>query len=278
MSGRAPREPGKRGSNTVAAPAGTKRALMEAAAAAAAAARAAEAEEAARALETENEGLAAAEEPVAAKLPVLKKVGSTPKQLKLILRDWATRNGILQNSCGKEFAEHISLAIPHSDLQPNLRGYYIHFNIGPHNAHISFHKEPGEQRRAGAFHLKFDDETLTVRLVLERRPDDVLQFFPVVTKPFDELPDELIPEIENKILEIVGNINERLSENGFTGNPAHGCGGGGGGRAYIPNEGSFPPLGKKPRWGGGTRKNRSRRHKSKTYKRQQKKRYTRRSN
>jgi hypothetical protein len=198
---------------------------------------------------------AAEAEAAAEEIGVLTNFYSTESEENNVKRAWTARNGTLQSSCGTEFAKHISHAIPDSRLEQRGTDYYINFTINGRPTHISFHQNPGFPSTAGAFHIKFNDDTLTVRLVLKRRPlDNVLQFYPVVSSGI------LTRALNNEISRIINDINDILSRYVFTGDPANGCGGGG--RAYILNEGSFPPLGKKPRWGGGTRKNRSRRRRT----------------
>jgi hypothetical protein len=156
------------------------------------------------------------------------------------LKRWRGKNRKLQDICGKGFAQLINRAIPDSALVQRGEDYYIDFSILDRGAHISFHKSgiPGNK---GAFHIKLNDNTVSVRLLLNRRSDNVLQFFGAESESRG-----LTPEIRSVIMTIIENINRRLHECSFTGDVS--------------------PGGGSPRYGGTRR-----------YKRQQKKRYTRRS-
>jgi hypothetical protein len=156
------------------------------------------------------------------------------------LNIWRKKNTNLQAICGKGFAQLINRAIPGSGLVQRGADYYIDFSILDRDAHISFHKRgiPGNE---GAFHIKLNDDTVSVRLLLIRRFDNVLQFFGTKTESRG-----LTPEITSVIITIIESINRILHECSFTG--------------------EVSPGGGSPMYGGTRR-----------YKRQQKKRYTRRS-
>jgi hypothetical protein len=165
------------------------------------------------------------------------------------------KNIKLQTICGEHFIHLIFSSITtKKNFERNENDYYINFNIGGEPAHISFHKKDSKISKSGAFHIKLDDKTINVRLVLYKGPGDILQFNPILTTTEPE-PESKLSDILKEILDIVERINNILIEENFKGEPSASASGGS--PSYM---------------GGGMRKNRSRRHK-----RQQKKRYTRRS-
>jgi hypothetical protein len=139
--------------------------------------------------------------------PILRIIESSPNAQRL----WGEKNRKLQTICGENFAQLINRAIPGSSFVKKTSGdYIISFYIDGHPAHISFHKRgiPGKE---GAFHIKLDDNTVSVRLLLNTRPDNVLQFFPAKV-----ISRGLTPEIKSEIINIIQNINRRLSACVFT--------------------------------------------------------------